>query len=93
MWPVGGTLSSGSVVSSPSMWVGSLAEPSPGVGPRPWWVGVRVVFSELGWAPSLSPDPSMEEEREGLGLAGGPGLGEEVTSGTWGLGCSVEPSG
>lgn len=93
MWPVGGTLSPGSLVGSPSMWVGPLAEPIPGFGPRPWWVGVWGGLFCAGLAPFLSPDPNMEGGREGLGLAVGPGLGDEVMSGTWGLGCSVEPSG
>lgn len=61
MWPVGGTLSLGSVVSSPSMWVGPLAEPSPGVGPRSLVGGSEWSFL-AGLA--LPPDP-MEEERRG----------------------------
>lgn len=62
MWPAGGTLSPGSLVSRPSMWVGPPAEPSPGVGPRPWWVGGCVGWSFLSWARPLSlyPDPSVE---------------------------------
>ncbi|XP_023040825.1 PDZ and LIM domain protein 7 isoform X1 [Piliocolobus tephrosceles] len=38
IWPVGGTPSSNSLVSIPGMWVGPLADPSPGVGPGPTWL-------------------------------------------------------
>lgn len=58
------------------------------LGPSGWVGGV--VFYELG---RFSPSPLTPAWREGLGLAVGPGLGDEVTSGTGGLGCSVEPSG
>ncbi|XP_033035886.1 PDZ and LIM domain protein 7 isoform X3 [Trachypithecus francoisi] len=38
IWPVGGTPSSSSLVSIPGMWVGPVADPSPGVGPGPTWL-------------------------------------------------------
>lgn len=53
------------------------------------WVG-EVVFYEVGRS---SPSPLTPTCREGLRLAVGPGLGDEVTSGTRGLGCLLEPSG
>lgn len=69
IWPVGGTPSSSSLVSIPGMWVGPLADPSPGVGPGPTWVG-EVGFSELGQPP---PPPLTPGWREMGGVRAGRG--------------------